>query len=339
MEENHCIPASSPVESAGSQPHATPCIIKALAFQLGGLDWARAGAGQLHATLRVAHFLATSPLPTGWKNVLPRAGELQPLFLDRRYDEGVGLQRGEPWVFVTSPRNGEQARYRTPLSYFRTGKTTELHPCLAAGRLLVGELAAQNQHNTSHGAYMQFVRTQPGTSAPTQVYIYDFTTSSELLPSDPSPAPDEFIALGIDSGALRRVGLAPLLPAPTTLVSGGKAGTGAPPPSPPVLRFYTWWSEDAESPELALRVSGNAEAGGGLTRRYAAVAFDLGAQRFTMHLMDCGTGPGASLGGGTTGRLGGLSPFRGGHRAELAIDGLQVHLRGDCGAQLYNLCR
>ncbi|GAX74249.1 hypothetical protein CEUSTIGMA_g1698.t1 [Chlamydomonas eustigma] len=51
---------------------------------------------------------------------------------------------------------------------------------------------------------------------------------------------------------------------------------------PQSLRFYSWWFEDHESTDVALRVSSNSEVGGGLKRRYITLDFELASHSFSM---------------------------------------------------------
>lgn len=50
----------------------------------------------------------------------------------------------------------------------------------------------------------------------------------------------------------------------------------------PRLRFYSWWYEDAECPDLTLRVSGDSSAGGGVKRRYLTLEYDVPSKAFTL---------------------------------------------------------
>ncbi|MEW5301973.1 MAG: hypothetical protein WDW36_004796 [Sanguina aurantia] len=57
-------------------------------------------------------------------------------------------------------------------------------------------------------------------------------------------------------------------------------------PLPKTMGFSAWWSEDCESGDLGLRVSGDSEVGGGLRARSATLVYDTHAGTFDVTLQD-----------------------------------------------------
>jgi len=48
------------------------------------------------------------------------------------------------------------------------------------------------------------------------------------------------------------------------------------------LRFYSWWYEDTESKDLTFRVNVDSVVGGGLTKRYVTVDYDIASSSFSV---------------------------------------------------------
>jgi len=144
----------------------------------------------------------------------------------------------------------------------RTGQFSEVHPNLKQGLLLVKALQKEQDQaapdvpdGSMKASIMSFTRPN-GTP-----YFYDFESSAEC------EAPESTIR-DLPPHLLQQYGLETM---PSKQVKQ--------------LKFYSWWFEDQESSDLTLRVSSATEAGGGLSKRYVTITFDIASCTFAIRVV------------------------------------------------------
>jgi len=238
--------------------------------------------------LSVAKAYLELPLPTSWKRVADDKRDLY--FLDRRtsqaHPEHPQLQQLQQIISHLKANPPPEWQQQTSMLISRDDGTEYVHDFFVT----VEAKASGNSAAATEAPPVPELMEQTDSMQPKSVEGGEGATAAPVSESNASPMLETTPPTTGTSGEAISSGsrLIPKLPRALLESFGVLPPTQSPRTLSPrtssvlVLRFYSWWSEDAESTDLSLRVSGDSSVGGGIQRRHMTLEYDVSSKVFSL---------------------------------------------------------